>query len=380
MAKTDIQEAFRLVPMSPSVYYLLGFQFKNQYYYDTCLPMGLAISCSIFEKVSWALVWIMQNKLGASGMSHKLDDHIFTSKCQITCANNLQNFIWLCSQIGVPIKHSKTVQPTTVIEAHGVLIDSQRQEVRLPPDKLQTCKSLLTTLAQKSRCTLRELQSLIGTLQFACKAIRPGRAFLRRLINLTLGVSQPHHHIWLNKQARADINCWLLFLQEYNGTTMFLNSTWLASDTIKLFSDAAGSKGFAIVFGHRWLAGPFPQSWAQLHITIKELYPIVLAINMWGHLLANSKVMFTTDNMACVHIINTTTSRDNQVMTLVRSLVASSLKHNILFKARHIPGAHNVIPDLLSRFQFQKALTMAPWLDREPSALPPALAPGQMLT
>jgi hypothetical protein len=207
----------------------------------------------------------------------------------------------------------------------------------------------------------------------------PGRAFLRRFINLTLGVSQPHHLIRLNKQARADINCWLLFLQEYNGTTMFLNSTWLSSETIKLFSDAAGSKGFAIVLGHRWLAGPFPTSWDKLHITIKELYPIVLAINMWGHLLANSKVMFTTDNMACVHIINTTTSKDSHIMKLVRSLVASSLKHNILFRARHIPGAHNVIPDLLSRFQFQKVLSMAPWLDREPSPLPPALAPSQIL-
>jgi hypothetical protein len=89
--------------------------------------------------------------------------------------------------------------------------------------------------------------------------------------------------------------------------------------------------------------------------------------------------MFTTDNMACMHIINTTTSEDRQVMKLVRSMVASSLKHNILFKARHIPGSHNVIPDLLSRFQFQKALSMAPWLDKEQSPLPQALAPAHML-
>ena len=114
-----------------------------------------------------------------------------------------------------------------------------------------------------------------------------------------------------------------------------------------MFSDAAGSKGFAVVYGHMWAAGPFPDSWAQLHITVKELYPIVLALSLWGHRLTNCRVMFYTDNEACVHIINTQTSKDNHVMQLVRTLVYSSLKHNILFRAKHVPGRHNLIPDLV---------------------------------
>ncbi len=341
--------------------------------------MGLSLSCSIFEKISTALVWILANKFGATGISHILDDFIFISRSRSICNTNLQTFISLCAQIGVPIKTSKTVLPSTQIEAHGVLIDSQKQEIRLPSDKLQACQSLLLSFAQKKTCTLKELQSLIGTLQFACKAIRPGRAFLRRLINLTLGISKQHHHIRLNAEARADIDCWMNFLCHHNGSSLFLNNTWLSSDAIKLYSDAAGSKGFAIVYGHRWVAGPFPHSWAQYHITIKELYPIVLAISLWGHTLANRKVMFNTDNMACVQIINAQTSKDNHIMKLVRCLVSNCLKHNILVRASHIPGAHNVVADLLSRLSFQKALAVATWLQKEPTALPPALSPSQML-
>ena len=50
LAKIDIKSAFRLLPIYPGDFDLLGFQFKGQYYIDNCLPMGCSISCSLFEK------------------------------------------------------------------------------------------------------------------------------------------------------------------------------------------------------------------------------------------------------------------------------------------------------------------------------------------
>ena len=43
LAKTDIKSAFRLLPVSPSDYELLGFQFQNKFYYDKCLHMGCSV-------------------------------------------------------------------------------------------------------------------------------------------------------------------------------------------------------------------------------------------------------------------------------------------------------------------------------------------------
>ena len=46
LAKTDIKSAFRLLPVAPSDYELLDFQFQGKFYYDRCLPMGCSISCA----------------------------------------------------------------------------------------------------------------------------------------------------------------------------------------------------------------------------------------------------------------------------------------------------------------------------------------------
>ena len=40
-------------------------------------------------------------------------------------------------------------------------------------------------------------------------------------------------------------------------------------------------------------------------------------------------------------------------MVFVRKLVLVCLEHNILFKAKHIPGTHNILADSLSRLQVQ---------------------------
>ena len=55
MAKTDVKSAFRIIPMQPADYSLLGLKWENLYYFDRTLPMGLSSSCAIFEAVSTAL-------------------------------------------------------------------------------------------------------------------------------------------------------------------------------------------------------------------------------------------------------------------------------------------------------------------------------------
>ena len=45
IAKADITDAFRLVPLKPSHCYLTCFTWKNYYYYDRNLSVGCAASC-----------------------------------------------------------------------------------------------------------------------------------------------------------------------------------------------------------------------------------------------------------------------------------------------------------------------------------------------
>ena len=61
-------------------------------------------------------------------------------------------------------------------------------EARLPVDKLTCIQETLRQWTNRKSATLQELQSLIGTLQFACKVICPGRPFLQRIIHLSKGI------------------------------------------------------------------------------------------------------------------------------------------------------------------------------------------------
>lgn len=44
-AKTDVQSAFRIIPVHPRDYCLISMHWKARYDVDCCLPMGLASSC-----------------------------------------------------------------------------------------------------------------------------------------------------------------------------------------------------------------------------------------------------------------------------------------------------------------------------------------------
>ena len=70
IAKADIENAFRNIPVHPSAYPLLGMYWNGQYFYDKVLPFGLSTSCKIFESFSTALQWVLINKLNVKRNTH----------------------------------------------------------------------------------------------------------------------------------------------------------------------------------------------------------------------------------------------------------------------------------------------------------------------
>ena len=98
----------------------------------------------------------------------------------------------MCNHLGVPLAPEKTVGPATVLQFAGITLYSVRQEGRLPEGKLRTCRAMLQNFHDQARLSVRlkELQSLIGLLNFTCLVVVRGRAFLRRMIDLTKGVNK----------------------------------------------------------------------------------------------------------------------------------------------------------------------------------------------
>ena len=154
MAKTDVKSAFRIIPIHPNDFALLGMKWQNAYYFDRCLPMGCCSSCAIFEAFSTALEWLAMNRLGASGVLLILDDFLFIADSHDKCHADLTNFLSICEYIGVPIAQEKTVGPATTLQFMGITLDSVLQEARLPVDKLQKCRMLLRTFYKRRKVLL----------------------------------------------------------------------------------------------------------------------------------------------------------------------------------------------------------------------------------
>ena len=56
----------------------------------------------------------------------------------------------------------------------GIVLDSTRMEARLSEDKLAQISKLLDSFCARRSARLVDIQSLIGTLQFACKVVVRG--------------------------------------------------------------------------------------------------------------------------------------------------------------------------------------------------------------
>ena len=217
--------------------------------------------------------------------------------------------------------------------------------------------------------TLKEIQSLTGMLNFACSVVVPGRAFLRRLIDLTVGVQSSYHYVRINQVVKAGLKLWQSFLTGFNGRSFFLKDFWDSSDKLKLYTDAAGSLGFGAVFGSKWCYGKWPDNWLHQNIAMLEFYPIVLSLCLWGHQMQNRCILFLTE--ALVYVINKQSCKDKNLMFFVRKLVLVCLQNNILFKAKHVRRVYNTLTDSLSRLQVDTFKRLAPvYMEREPTDIP----------
>lgn len=202
--KTDIKNAFRIIPISPDDYNLLGMQWRGLYYYDRCMPMGCSSSCLTFETLSSAVEWIARKKLNIDHILHLLDDFLIVALSAKLCQDQLDLFLSLCSYLGIPMAPEKTCGPATTLSFAGIELDSICLEACLPLDKIHKSTQWISEFLGHKKASLREVQSLTGLLNFACSVIKPGRAFLRRLIDLTVGVKSPHHLVQLNKEVKED--------------------------------------------------------------------------------------------------------------------------------------------------------------------------------
>ncbi len=154
-------------------------------------------------------------------------------------------------------------------------------DIRLPSDKLMKLKALVSAWRGRKACKKRELLSLLGLLTHAGRAVKPGRSYVRRLIDLSTKTRQLDHYVRINKEAKADIEWWHCFLNEWNGIAMMWPGPRHPTDVV-VTSDATGTWGCGAYCGKEWFMVPRTALYIHHHITVKELALIAVSAIVWG--------------------------------------------------------------------------------------------------
>ena len=171
-------------------------------------------------------------------LDHYLDDFIVVGSPKTTECHQIA--LDTCCRLGFPVADEKTVGPATLITFLGIEVDSVGMQLRLPMVKLKKLKELVASWRKRKGCRKRELQSLAGHLNHACKVVRPGRRFLRGIFGLLSHFGR--RDIRLNAGFRADLEWWHAFVADWNGVTMIRGGELKQGERmVEIWSDASGS-------------------------------------------------------------------------------------------------------------------------------------------
>ena len=351
LAKADVQGAYRNVPVHPDDRGLLGMSWQGQVYVDATLLFGLQSAPLLFTALGDAVEWIAKAR-GAGWLRHYIDDFVAvgapgSSECGATLAVLKET----CRSLGMPLDPGKEEGPAQVLPFLGVELDTVRCEVRLPQAKLKELMEKVRRWRSMKSCTKRELLSIIGHLSHACKAVRVGRSFLQRLIDLSMTVRQLERWVCLNVAARADLEWWWGFGLHWNGSAMMKSIVGMQQPQVEVVTDASGNWGCGAVCGAQW----FQVSWERAvnmkewNIMAKEMLPITMAAAVWGRRWQGKTTLVRSDNMAVVATLGSGGCKEPVTMQLRRCLAFLEATMKFILVAEHIAGVDNVAADALSR-------------------------------
>ena len=369
LTKIDIKHAYRLLPVRPEDWPLLVYCWEGQFCVDLKLPFGGRSSASIFTDFADLVCWIINNKYDLLAI-HYSDDYLLISPALFYLAlQQKQTMLEVFRFLNIPVAEDKLLGPANALPYLGIDIDTVAMTAAVPRDKLDAILNLLPKWNNRRTATKQQLLSLIGKLSHVALVVRPGRLFLRRLIDLSCTVKENHHHVNLNMEARKDVQWWLTWLPTWNATSLIPQSKAILSSDLRLFTDASGM-GFGAVYGKQWIQGRWNTECTNKNIDFQELFAIVAAAFTWGHEWAGKRIVVLTDNKPITQIWEKGTCPTPDIMTLVRKLFTFAVTQHFSIAFKYIPGSKNPIADAISRFQMRRFRILMPDAAVQPTVLP----------
>ena len=128
----------------------------------------------------------------------------------------------------------------------------------------------------------------------AAQVVPTGRPFIRSLIDTKSHLKAANYLTRLDQKCKAYLAWWHTYIEAWNGTGLFPR----LPNGPPITTDASGSWGAGafISLDDAWFQIHWSSSWSATNIATKELLPIVVALAIWGHRCAGTKVTLYSDS------------------------------------------------------------------------------------
>ena len=343
--KTDLARGYRQLRVDPSDWPLLGFTHDGKYYFDLCPPFGLRTSALCMQRTAEAISWI-HGKKGYVSRPY-LDDFGGAEATREKAEMALQTLQGIMADLGVCEAKHKICRPAQQMTWLGLWYDTIAMKISITKPKLEEIMEILHMWEGKTRASQREMQQLLGLLQFVAGVSPPARVFTNRMLaNLREMPKQGTESLSLG--FKSDLRFFLDFLPAYNGIRIIDKTPVPCQDKLVLDACLTGCGAYT---GEEYYAEEFPRDILQAEHSIAhlELLNVVVALKTWAHQWRGHTVQVSCDNMNACLAVQSSRSKDPYIQHCIRELFVWRVSYDVDLCIVHCPGRKMTRADALSR-------------------------------
>lgn len=372
--KIDMSRYYRFFVLCPGQSVFFCVQWRGRRYLDRACSFGNRGACLCSQRASNAIAWIFRTQVEPrpgvpnSGRFCCCRDDCdcgdlvcrpYVDDLSVAAPEDVAHYLFgmllaIIKTLG--LQASKTpgniVPPTEIAVVLGVQYNLVDNTVSLPPEKLADTISLLFIWLGKDTATKRELKSIIGKLLYCSRVVAPGRLFLGRMLDTERRAARLDAPVPLDNNFRLDCEWWHENINQWNGISIleFYPAGIVGVDASSAGIDGKPALGAFNFMSNQWFKVVVPESMEDWHISDLELLTHIVVARVWGAQWSGLCITGHTDSEAAQKFLSSGRSKKDR--RLVMGRVFWALQHRLSFswKAVHIPGTENILPDAASRW------------------------------
>ena len=376
--KSDISEAYRLMPLSPFWQIKQVNTVDGLRYIDCNLAFGSSASPAIFIAFNSLVAWIAKYVKGFNYLATYVDDSfgcdmagksLYYEPYQCFMPAHQTQLLNLWDELGIPHKKRKQVSgsPLTII---GIEVDPNLMTLCLSASARSDLLKELTFWSTKppsnssGSLKLKYWERLAGWFNWALNVYPYLRPALNNVYAKMKGKRNRQQKIYINNAVRKDLSWAIHHIRNSDGVQLLKSVAWNVEEAdFIVFCDACPEGlGFWYPQTKEGFHAPTRPNISNEYIFYFEALCVVSALDhVQTRAPKRSKIIIYTDNSNTVDIFRSFHCLP-AYNPLLKTAVNIILSNDYSLRVLHVPGSENVVADALSRVKFSVALQLEPLL------------------